>query len=149
MTAFFIANREVRTIPKGWQHPRDAGGAFRPLLPLDHESRTEEGRRDLIESGFPIPGEDAYMPALWTEQPDGSFKAPDGVEIAAYETTTEGTPISPAFPDTPEGRLALANWCAEHSFTWGNHKADAETWAGILFGDSVAAVTHEGAVHFA
>jgi hypothetical protein len=149
MTTVFIANREVRTIPKGWKHPKDASGRHRPLLPRDHESRSEEGRRDLIESGFPVPGEDAYMPALWTEQPAGSFRAPDAVEIAAYETTTEGTPISPAFPDTPEGRLALANWCAENAFTFGRHKADAEAWAAILFGEAYAAVDSEGRISFA
>jgi hypothetical protein len=71
----------------------------------------------------------------------------NGLEIAAYETTTEGTPISPAFPDTPEGRLALVNYCAEHATTWGDHRADAETWAAILFGDG-AMVGTDGSVRF-
>lgn len=34
-------------------------------------------------------------------------------EIVGHETTSEGTPISPAFPDTREGRLALLRRCAE------------------------------------
>jgi hypothetical protein len=148
MTYAFIANREVRLVPRGWQHPRDARGEFRPLLPRDSEWRTEEGRRDLTESGLPVANEDAFMPAIWQRQKDGSFRQIEAM-IAAYETTTEGTPVSPAFPDTPEGRLALANWCAENAFTFGDHKADAEAWAAILFGEALAAVSPEGRVTFA
>ena len=104
----FIANREVRVIPKGWQHPKDARGKHVPLLPED-------------------------MPDAMGE-----------TEIAAYETTSEGTPISPAFPNTPEGRLALVNHCAERETTFGDHGADAEAWAAILFG--CATVDLDGAV---
>ena len=75
------------------------------------------------------------MPATWN--------VPD-TEIAAYEATSEGTPISPAFPNTDEGRLALINYCAEHCFTFGDHRGDAEAWAAILFGD--AAVAADGRV---
>ena len=50
-------------------------------------------------------------------------------EIAAYETTSEGTPISPAFPNTPAGRLALINFCAANCTTFADNRADAETWA--------------------
>jgi hypothetical protein len=69
---------------------------------------------------------------------------PGEVEMAAYETTTEGTPISPAFPNTHEGLVALIRYCAEHCTTFGEHRADAEAWAAILFGD--AAVGLDGRV---
>ena len=46
----------------------------------------------------------------------------------------EGTPISPAFSNTREGRLDLVRWCADHSTTLGEHRAGAEAWAAILFG---------------
>ena len=114
-----ISNREVRWIPRGWQHPKDENGRFLPLLPY---GRGEEAA--------------AEMPAASGEDP----------EIAAYETTTEGTPISPAYPNTPEGRLAMANWCAEHAFTWGDHRADAETWAVLLFGEPWATIGLDGSV---
>jgi hypothetical protein len=74
------------------------------------------------------------MPATWNGE----------TEIAAYETTSEGTPISPAFPNTDAGRLALINYCAGHCFTFGRHRADAEAWAAVLFGD--AAVAADGRV---
>ena len=47
---------------------------------------------------------------------------------------SEGTPISPVFPNTPEDRLALVNYCAEHATTFGDHRAGAEAWVAILFG---------------
>lgn len=96
----FLANREVRVIPAGWQHPVDAARHPLPLLP---EEMPEVGG-----------GESAIM---------------------AYETVTEGTPISPAFPNTREGRLDLVRWCADHCTTLGQHRAGAEAWAAILFGE--------------
>ena len=130
----FVPNREVRWIPRGWQHPKDARGKFVPLLPNGYCDAT--GFTEEEKAGAP------EMPAT-----TGPARA-QGLEIAAYETTTEGTPISPAFADTPEGRLALVNWCAENETTFGDHKADAEAWAAILFGDEPAMVTSDGRVEF-
>jgi hypothetical protein len=104
-----VANREIRRVPRGWQHPVGADGKPVPMFAED----------------MPEPGE--------------------GAEIMAYETTTEGTPISPAFPDTPDGRLALVNHCAEHATTFGRHRAGAEAWAAILFGNG-ATVRMDGTV---
>ena len=85
-----------------------------------------------------------YVPLLPEQMP---AVAGDG-EIMAYETTTEGTPFSPAFPDTRAGRLALVNWCAKNCTTFANHKADAETWAAILFGENFPSVGRAGSVRF-
>ena len=72
-----------------------------------------------------------FMPLLPEEIPDPA----DGpTAIMGYETVTEGTPISPAFPNTREGRLDLVRWCAAHCTTLGEHRAGAEAWAAILFG---------------
>ena len=131
-----ISNREVRRIPKGWKHPKAKDGRFEPVLARRYweELAREVGAETLKTQ--PMPSVEG-LPAERTE-------------IAAYETTTEGTPISPAFPDTQEGKLALVNWCAEHESTFGDFKADAETWAGILFGDSVASIDgSDGRVRFA
>ncbi|MDP3767770.1 MAG: hypothetical protein Q8S13_07125, partial [Dehalococcoidia bacterium] len=83
----FVASRELRTIPKGWVHPKGAAGKPLPLLP--------------------------------EQMPDVSGLALEETEIAAYETTTEGTPISPPFANTPEGRLALVQHCAAHYTAFG------------------------------
>ncbi len=116
----FIGGREVRIIPKGWQHPRDDRGRHVPLLPADYTFEDAE-TRDACPVGL---------------MPDARRLAAHETEIAAYEAVSEGTPISSVFPNTPEGRLALVNYCAEHETTFGDHHADAEAWATILFGDA-------------
>ena len=69
----------------------------------------------------------------------------DETAIAAYETTSEGTPISPSFPDRPEGHLELVRYCAANCTTFADYQADAEAWAVILFGEG-AVVTEDGVV---
>jgi hypothetical protein len=105
-----IPNREAREVPKGWQHPKDAHGRYIPLLPYGYRLDDDEVAADRM---MPAPGEDPW--------------------IAAYETTTEGTPISPAFALSRD----LILYCAEHCTTYGDHTADAEAWAAILLGDAV------------
>ncbi len=135
----FTSNREVRRIPAGWQHPKDGQGRFIPLHAADYLQRMSADEcAEVVESYRRVPlyaGRDYVMTAV-----EGQ------AEIMAYETTTEGTPCSPAFPETPEGKLALVNWCAEHVTTWADHKADAETWAAILFGGGLASVSEDGIV---
>jgi hypothetical protein len=115
----FVGNREVREVPQDWEHPRDAQGRFVPLFPFGYSF-------DDAESAPTMPDPGATH------------------EIMAYETVSEGTPISPAFPNTPDGRLELLRYCAEHCYTFGKNTADAEAWAAILFGD--AAVALDGTV---
>ena len=124
----FIANREVRFIPAGWLHPKDERGRFIPHYSRHHYE-------DLMQTLEP----DERRPTL-PPMPEVDGLRPERLEIAAYETTTEGTPISPAYPNTPEGRLAVAKWCAEHETTYGDFKADAEAWAAMLFTDHVVLV---------
>lgn len=109
MNIMFMCNRELRVIPKGWQHP--------PKKPL-----------------------------LLKQMPSVDGLAPEATEIRAYETTSEGTPISPAFPNSPEGRFALVQFCTENCSTFADMKTDVEAWAAILFGDGCALVSFEGRV---
>lgn len=117
----FVPNREVRRVPKGWRHPLDERGSPIPLLP---EGAWEH------DSGIP---REECMPDAYGE-----------TNIMAYETVSEGTPISPPFPNTPEGRVGLLEHCAKHATTFGDHTADVEAWAAILFG--AASVGGDGTV---
>ena len=135
-SASFVCNREVRLVPKGWRHPREKSGRFAPLLP---RPAWDEAMREL-EPGDPQP----MLP-----MPPVEGLPPEWTRIVAYETTSEGTPVSPSFPNTPAGRLALVNYCAGHCTTWADHRADLETWAAILFGDASAWVEENGSVSFA
>jgi len=122
----FIPNREVREIPKGWQHPTDARGKHIPLLPYGYAGDDSE---------IAVTPETTMPPTPWVGE----------IEIAAYETTTEGTPISPAFPNTPKGRRDLVAYCAEHAFVFGHRRAGGEAWAAVLFGEG-ATVDSDGTV---
>jgi hypothetical protein len=113
---FFVGSREVREVPKGWQHPKDERGRYIPLPPVGY--RFDEGQGPYPT--MPDPGDD-----------------PD---VMAYETVSEGTPISPAFAQSRD----LVLYCAEHCTTFGDHKAGVEAWAAILFGD--AAIGLDGQV---
>lgn len=135
-----LPTRKVRRVPFGWKHPQ-VGDMYLPLLPaewLDEEAWAEWGQdhpdpspTELLEF------ESRYMP---------DFQGvPDALMgLAVYETTTEGTPVTPIFPDTPEGRFGLVDYCRRRVPVFGDQLSDSlEEWCRLLFGpeaelDSVA-----------
>lgn len=114
-----MPSREVRIIPRGWQHPLENGRAI-GLCPRSYLDEPDEDA-PLTESDC---------------MPDVDGLLPEQTQIAAYETVSEGTPISPAFDNTPEGKLALLSWVAANCDVPGfrDRKTDIEAWAAILFG---------------
>ena len=103
-----------------------------------------------------IPGREVRrIPAGWQHPTNAGKSIPllpremptveGAVEIAAYETVSEGTPISPSFTDAPEGRMSLVRYCSEHCFVFGDKKAGLEAWAAVLFGQG-SLVTADGIV---
>ena len=63
--------------------------------------------------------------------------ADDELELVCYETTSEGTPMCPNFPNTQQGKIDLVNHCVEKVALVGlADMGDIETWAGILFADA-------------
>ena len=66
--------------------------------------------------------------------PDFSAVPADRLGLCVYETTTEGTPMTPVFVDTPEGRWALVHYCATNVSTFADHRTSAQAWAEVLFG---------------
>lgn len=69
---------------------------------------------------------DAWNP---TEPPNG-----DGWQL--WETTSEGSPVSPVF-DTPED---LARWCVAGATVFGSRRASYEQWLDIVTGRDFAHV---------
>ncbi len=137
--AVFLPHREVRWVPLGWQHPRDAQG--RHIALDDHRRFTEETIAEYLEHDPTLTREELktrYMP-------DFSAVPREQMGIAAYEITTEGTPVSPVYPDTPRGRYALLSYCARHVSVFGdsyNHSIDG--WCELLFGrEQTAVVDHD------
>jgi hypothetical protein len=122
----YLGLHEVREIPKDWRHPIDEHGVHVPL----------------------------FAAGTWRDQSDPEAAvAPDEcipeavgeAQLVVYETCTEGTPVTPAFPNTPEGRRDLLAYCAEHVTTLSDRRTGIEGWAAILFGD--AGVALDGTVH--
>jgi len=99
--------REVRMVPKGWEHPKDWRGNLKPLRDTP-VSENGKRRRECDP--------DEYMPP---------WPAEERTHFMMYEDTTEGTPISPAF-ETPE---ELARWLADNgASSFGRMTATYEEW---------------------
>jgi hypothetical protein len=141
--------REVRMVPPGWEHPKDAKGKYIPLMKGSYAERAaewEDGyaawQRGEIENYSAEPGAPKWKPksesalecSTYTEW-TGSRPSPDdymptfpegtATMLMMYEDTSEGTPISPAF-DTPE---KLARWLADNGASaFADMTATYEQW---------------------
>lgn len=77
----------------------------------------------------PIDKNGAFIPMFEEDMPHRNSKEKN--HLMMYETTTEGTPISPAF-DNPE---SLASWLVKNKASWfGDETADYETWLKVCKG---------------
>lgn len=113
--------REIRRVPKGWEHPRDEQGRFISLHDQTYEDAAQEWwdaalkwqLGDVAKSenkyrkeypwywdwSSPPPTKESYRPA---------FTAPaDHFQI--YETVSEGSPVSPVF----ESKEAMIAWMTQ------------------------------------
>lgn len=58
---------------------------------------------------------------------------PVGEGYQLWETTSEGSPISPVFSTAEE----LADWCAEHATTFGSFRASKEKWLKMFAAECI------------
>lgn len=58
------------------------------------------------------------------------YEPPEGDGFQLWETTTEGSPISPVFKSLEE----LCEWCADNYTTFAHFKATKEEWMQMLGG---------------
>lgn len=124
-------SREVRKVPAGYEHPKSREGRFIPLYDGgSYKSKADDfmekainfGLQEAIDCCGNPPNREDFMPA-WDESEKTHFMM--------YETTTEGTPISPAF-DTPE---KLAKWLADTgASSFGSMTATYEQWLRVCNG---------------
>lgn len=114
--------REVRMVPADWQHPKDASGAFismRSSFPYN-EAEVAGGIRD----GWLTDEEPFHGVPVMPQWP-----AAERTHFMMYETTTEGTPISPAFASAE----ALATWLAlTKASAFADFPASYDAWLATI-----------------
>lgn len=123
--------RKVRRVPADWVHPRYSdGGEYIPLHNVGYSDAATKFLRVVAEQGLQAavdyfgsaPDKRCYMPD-WPES--------ERTHYMMYETTPEGTPISPAFA-TPE---ELARWLADNGANaGGGATATYEAWLRVCRG---------------
>lgn len=137
--------REVRRVPADWQHPKyepwEGRQGYKPLYDGDDyqsahdgflEKLKEEGLQAAIDWHGSAPDENDYMPR---------WKPEERTHLMMYETTSEGTPISPAF-ETPE---ELARWLADNgASSFGRSTATYEQWLPICEGGWAPSMVSSG-----
>ena len=122
--------REVRKVPAGWNPPKD-----KPHYDTDYGTWCREWK-----AGYERWKTHPELPDLeyweWTSVPDKALCRPawrdeERTHFMMYETTSEGTPISPAFA-TPE---ELARWLADTGASaFGPTTATYEQWLRVCLG---------------
>lgn len=129
--------RELRRVPADWQHPLDDRGI---CLPLHYESFKEAAAK--WKAGFAAwecgdrpdyCSEGGAKMEYWEYDgapPESKYYRPDWPEesrthFQMYETTSEGTPISPVFADIE----TLAHWLADNGASaFAGQTATYEQW---------------------
>lgn len=151
--------REVRMVPADWRHPRypddhhreHLRGRYVPLYDSDYAERAAEWDEEWSqwqkglcrsyggdEKWEPIEAEYRHLrytdyagprPSPADYMPD--WPAEQRTHYMMYEDTSEGTPISPAFP-TPE---ELARWLVDNNASaFGDQTASYEGWLRVAKG---------------
>ena len=121
MEEFFLQHDLVMGIPSGVQY----------------ELTEEYCRRNGFESTCPHCGGSGHVflndefKRLYDEFEFVDPPTGDGYQL--WETTSEGSPVSPVFASFDE----LCEWCAENATTFANYKATKEEWAKMLDNDFV------------
>lgn len=122
--------REARRVAKDWQHPKDeATGRYKPLFEGYTQSATEfmekantEGLQAAVGYFGRAPDQEDYMP---------DWPAEERTHLQMYETTSEGTPISPVMA-TPED---LARWLVDNNASaFAGQTASYEAWLRVAKG---------------
>lgn len=149
-------SREVRRVPANWEHPKDEREHLIPLLGGSFKERAakwDEEAEQWNKGFYRLSGDEwkskgsdqtgTYEDGWGGSRPKEHEYMPDWPEserthYQMYESTSEGTPISPVM-ETPE---ALARWLADNNASaFADMGATYEQWlATINRGWAVSAV---------
>lgn len=138
--------REVRRVPADWVHPRqDDPRKYQPLYDASYKEAAREWKEEFLawEAGHNASMDRPRGPSDTEEYweyagnpPDPTYYRPEWTDevrthFQMYESTSEGTPISPVM-ETPE---ELARWLVEHNApAFAGVTADYEAWLRVAQG---------------
>lgn len=109
--------REIRRVPKGWEHPKNERGDYRPLYDCDFETKAQEWLKECAEweagTHPDKPGHECYYWQWAGDPPNEDYYRPkwdaEPVCYQIYETVSEGTPTSPVFETLDEMKVWLVS----------------------------------------
>ena len=111
--------REIRRVPKGWQHPKDDYGDYIPMYDRDYPTASAEWKKNfaLWEAHAHPHYNPDYEYWEWENAPDPDTCRPafegDPTCYQIYETVSEGTPTSPVF----ETEAEIAAWLVAQGYS--------------------------------
>lgn len=121
--------REIRRVPRGWEHPRNELGRYKPLHDQEYEAAAQQWVEGFLlfekEKKTGKYGDVDYYWEWEGDPPDPDFYRPKWAEeprcYQVYENVSEGTPISPVFETKEEMEVWLrdpangfAAWAIEY-----------------------------------
>lgn len=141
--------REIRRVPADWEHPRDERtGDYKAILDEAFDpafSRWCKNYQLWKQGKHPDQPRDCEFWEWEGDPPSPEYYHPDwddATHYQMYETTSEGTPISPVFA-TPE---EVARYCADNNVSaFADITATYEEWLRVANGGyACSAVIEKG-----
>lgn len=143
--------RELRKVPANWEHPKKDDGTYQPMhnrfygdelkeWMIGHELWQDGTHPDLRKD--PTLKEKYPFYAMYHGNPPDveyfqtkKYLPEELTHIQLYQTTSEGTPLSPVF--RADELEKLCEWAAENATTFARYKATKEEWMRMLSNDFV------------
>ena len=130
--------RELKRVPMDFDYPLKQVwyGYFLNYIPtckstndIDYCKQCKEFARikGIKETRYECPDYDDYFKEV-KEKLKELCEPPKGDGYQLWETTSEGSPVSPVFETLDE----LCEWCEDNATTFGDKKASKEEWKQML-----------------
>lgn len=129
--------REIRRVPIDWEHPKDERGHYKALYDNDYETAAQVWESEYAEfmALSPEQRQEEYFGVHyweWSHPPDEDlhrerrWTPEEATAYQIYETVSEGTPVSPVFPDLDH----LIQWLVDQGYSEAAAKAFSDSgWA--------------------